>query len=238
MDKLDEKHGFLSGVALKYIAIFAMLIDHIAWAFLPLESPLAQIMHTIGRLTAPIMCFMLAEGFHHTRNLKKYLLRMGIFAVISAFAFTFFEKGEFFPLANMGIIYTLFLGLLALAVWNSKLHVAVRYLLIIALCGLSLVGDWPVFGILFVLAFGINYGNFKKQSLMFSIIAIFMSTIMVAGTKPWYIAAFNFAVLLAIPLLRLYNGEKGRGGKFNKWVFYVFYPLHLVILGIIKFYIL
>lgn len=68
---------------LKYIVIIAMLIDHIAWAFVPTASLLGQIMHFIGRLTAPTMAFFVAEGYHYTRNFKKYALRMAVFAAVS-----------------------------------------------------------------------------------------------------------------------------------------------------------
>lgn len=79
----------LNAYQLKILAIIAMLIDHIAWAFVPLNTIQGQALHVIGRLTAPIMCYFLAEGFFYTRNLKKYICRMGVFALISAAAFSF-----------------------------------------------------------------------------------------------------------------------------------------------------
>nr|MCR5440839.1 conjugal transfer protein TraX [Lachnospiraceae bacterium]MCR5618746.1 conjugal transfer protein TraX [Lachnospiraceae bacterium] len=62
--------------ALKYIAIVAMLIDHIAWAFVPTGSVLGQVMHFFGRLTGPTMAYMLYEGYIHTKNVKKYAIRL------------------------------------------------------------------------------------------------------------------------------------------------------------------
>jgi hypothetical protein len=67
---------------IKYIAIIAMLIDHIAWK-LPLAKPFAVILHIIGRIAMPIFCYQIAEGFHYTRNKKIYAERLFIFAVIS-----------------------------------------------------------------------------------------------------------------------------------------------------------
>ena len=69
--------------AVKYIAVFAMLLDHIAWTFLDFSTPTAQIFHIVGRTTAPVMCFFLAQGYEHTRSFKKYALRLFVFAVIS-----------------------------------------------------------------------------------------------------------------------------------------------------------
>lgn len=105
---VTEKRG-LSANTLKYIAIAAMLIDHIAWCFVDTYSVLGQIMHVIGRLTAPIMCYFIAEGYYYTRNVKKYLLRLGLFALISWAPFTFMEFGTFpvyyFSQGGQAIIY-------------------------------------------------------------------------------------------------------------------------------------
>lgn len=99
---------------LKYLVIVAMLIDHIAWAFVPTVSVLGFVMHFIGRLTGPTMAFFLVEGFEHTRDRKKYLMRLGIFALISWIPFSLFEVGRI--TYSFGVIYTLFLGLIALMV--------------------------------------------------------------------------------------------------------------------------
>ena len=90
---MTERTGFLNRNQLKYLVIAAMLIDHIAWAFVPTASLLGQAMHIVGRLTGPTMAYMLAEGYHYTRNVKKYALRLGIFAVISWLPFSYFERG-------------------------------------------------------------------------------------------------------------------------------------------------
>ncbi len=65
----------MSAYTLKIIAIIAMLIDHIAWAFVPTGTILGQVMHTIGRITAPIMSYFISEGFYHTHNVKKICLK-------------------------------------------------------------------------------------------------------------------------------------------------------------------
>ena len=66
----------LSAHTLKIIAIIAMTIDHIAWAFVDACSAAGILMHLVGRLTAPIMCFFIAEGYAHTRNANRYALRL------------------------------------------------------------------------------------------------------------------------------------------------------------------
>ena len=113
---------------LKYLVIAAMLIDHIAWAFVPTASILGQIMHFIGRLTAPTMAYFVSEGYHYTRSVKKYAFRLGIFAIISWIPFVYFEfgtlpiyyvNGHLFIQPAIGVIYTLFLGLMAILLWDK-----------------------------------------------------------------------------------------------------------------------
>ena len=76
---------------IKLLAIVAMTIDHMAWLVFPgySKAPLALLMHLIGRMTCPIMCYFIAEGYYHTRNIHKYTFRLFLFAVISHFAYSF-----------------------------------------------------------------------------------------------------------------------------------------------------
>ena len=102
---------------LKYLVIIAMLIDHIAWAFVPTASLLGQIMHIIGRLTGPTMAYMLADGYYYTRSVEKYACRLGIFALLSWIPFSYFELGHIG--LQFGVIYTLLLSLLAIWLWDK-----------------------------------------------------------------------------------------------------------------------
>lgn len=237
----------LSGYSLKIIAIFTMLIDHIAWAFVPTGSVLGQIMHLIGRLTAPIMCYFIAEGYHHTSNLKRYTLRLGIFAIISHIPFYYFMNGQLPITLNNGIqfklqtsvMYTLFLGLMSLIVWNhEKLSKTIKIILIFGLCIIATPGDWSFIAVLWILFFGINTNNFKKQIWNFIAIAspVIISPFLMftSNNNNWYYQIFQIGILLAIPILKQYNGKPG-GSKNSKWIFYIFYPLHLLIIGIIKY---
>lgn len=239
----------LSASALKYFAIIAMLIDHIAWCFVDTYSVLGQIMHIIGRLTAPIMCYFIAEGYHYTRNVKKYALRLFVFALLSWFPFVYMESGQL-PVGFVngqlivnpyqGVIYTLLLGLLALITVHSQLRIVLKVFVIFAICLFSLNGDWPLFAVVWILLFDKYRGDFKKQAVAFAVSSVlleFLLFVVIIGS-PITDNLFQLGVLLALIPLYLYNGQKGSGGKFNKWFFYIFYPAHLLILGIIKYNIL
>lgn len=233
----------LTADAVKWVAIAAMLIDHIAWGFVPLDTALGQVMHIIGRITAPTMCFFIAEGYAHTRNIKRYALRLGTFAVLSQVPFTLFQYGSFrFAAAGrvsevFSVIYTLFLSLLAVWAWDTIRSRSLRTLAVIGLCILALPGDWMFIDIMFTLVFWIYRGDFKNQAIWFTVfttgmVAFFVISSVLSG-RPAYNEMFQVGVLLCLPLLRLYNGERG-GGRSSKWTFYVFYPAHLLVLGLFR----
>ena len=90
-----EKRKILNSNQLKIIAILAMTVDHIAWAVFPgyAAEALPLIMHIIGRLTCPIMCYFIAEGYHYSRNINKYTARLFAFSVVSHFAYIYASEG-------------------------------------------------------------------------------------------------------------------------------------------------
>ena len=220
---------------LKYLVIVAMVIDHIAWAFVPYETLLGQLMHLIGRLTGPTMAFFLAEGYAHTRNVKRYALRLGVFALISWVPFSLFEMGRW-P-GPFGVIFTLFLGLCAILVWDrTKLPKWVKVLCIIGLCILSLVGDWPVFDVLWPL-FLYRYRESRKGLAITFCIGGIVNFLISFRTPLWL--NLNSLGVFLVPLLILfcYSGEPGSRKGFHKWFFYVFYPAHLLVLYLLKLYL-
>lgn len=230
---------------IKYLVIVAMLIDHIAWAFVPDESVLGQIMHFIGRLTGPTMAYFLVEGYIHTGNVKKYAFRLGIFALISWIPFCLFEfqrlpiamvDGKWCFTPFFGVIYTLFLGLLA--VWlldKGKCPKYCKVLGIIGLCILSVFGDWPIFDILYAVIFFVYRNNTRKKWIFFSIITSISVLVpfFIVGFTIWGIYQLGIFMVPVI-MLFFYNGESGSKKPIHKWFFYVFYPLHLLVLGILQ----
>lgn len=228
---MTNTKGFLNRNQLKYLVIAAMLIDHIAWAFVPTASLLGQVMHIIGRLTGSTMAYMLAEGYCYTRSVKKYAMRLGIFAVISWLPFSYFEKGCIRP--AFGVIYTLFLSLLAIWFWDKgKCSVLWKQLGTLGLCLLSIFGDWAMFDVLYALTFFRYRDNPKEKWISFSAITVICCVGML-GNEPIWSGMFQLGIFLVIPLIQYcYNGKSGSKKPFHKWFFYVFYPLHLLVLGI------
>ncbi len=250
--KYHEFNGF-SANALKYYAIVAMLIDHIAWTFVSTYSVLGQIMHIIGRTTAPIMCYFLVEGFHNTHNLKKYLNRMGIFALVSYPAYLFHGKIIYFDngikvlwlsALHQSMIYTLLICLLILTVKHKcDYSAAIKTVLYIFLFLCALLGDWSVIAPVWVLMFDEYRGDYKKQAIAFLISSLVMITAFFIFQSKITEFLFQYSVILALIPLSFYNGKRSNINKkisltsMNKWFFYIFYPLHMIIIGFLSYVI-
>lgn len=226
---------------IKYLVIIAMLIDHAACLFVPTDSIPGQLMHFVGRLTGPTMAYFVAEGYLHTRDVKKYAVRLGIFALLSWAPFVFFEEGTLPTLSlppSFSVIYTLLLGLLAVWLWDKgRCPKWCKVLGITGLCLLSFYGDWPVFDILFALFFFVYRDDTRSKWTAYCITAVFC---LIVGTL--YDSAsrsFYWLGLFMVPFLIqfCYNGESGSRRPIHKWFFYVFYPVHLSVLGILHWYV-
>jgi len=221
---------------LKYIAIIAMLMDHTAMSFCTQTPWLYFVLRFAGRLTAPIMSFFIVEGFIYTRSQYKYGLRLGIFALISQFAYTYFNEGSIFTIAlltDWNVIFTLFIGYCVLLVYEKEFHAVVKWIIIVALCAVSCLGDWMIIVPLWILFLYMYKDNRKKRFVFFSI----LTAIEVLSCIPFIIShgeLWQVGILFVIPLLLMYNGQPGNNKPFFKWVFYAFYPLHLLVIGFIR----
>lgn len=234
------KQKSLTGNQLKIIAMAAMTVDHLTSVLFP-NYPTAWwviLLHIIGRLAAPIFWFFIAEGYHHTHNLKKYALRLFIFAVISHFAYNFAFGIPFIPFRRTifnqtSVIWSLFWGLIALAVADSlKIKQWQKTLLILMICVITFCSDWSCIAVLAIMEIGANRGDFKRQMCGMMIWVLLYAAVYSAFINPVY-GMLQIACALTIPLLKMYKGERGNL-KGMKWFFYVYYPLHLVICGIIR----
>ena len=236
-----KKH--LSADVIKYIAIFAMLLDHIGWTFLPFDSPVAQVFHFVGRVTAPVMCFFIAEGYRHTKNVKKYLLRLFVFALLSQIPWCVMHNMALSTL-SLNMIFTLFFALLAVCA-ESKIENPTLRVLVIILCAAATVkSDWYVFAVLWSVIFYKYREEPKKLASCFCAVSLLYTGYMLylnlnAGNdlaKSFSSVIFTFGTFLSLPLLFSYDESK-RPNKKSRFVFYVFYPLHMLILGVIKYLI-
>ncbi len=237
----------LNATQIKVIAIIAMTIDHIAQLFVPYGTALYYILRFIGKTTAPVMCYFLAEGFRYTHDKKKYILRLSLFAVISEPAYYILEYGAapsstVHLLQNLNFLFSLLLAFICLLILsNSKLNATFKVILTAITLSLTQFVDWgliiPVWTIIF---FFFNKDKMKMTLLFISTTLIILPVTFLRLYDSFWYFTLNYGALLALIPIHLYNGKRDRCStplkkKINRWFFYIYYPLHMIILSAIAY---
>ena len=237
MKKLNSNH-------LKIIAIIAMTIDHIADLLYP-GMPnifISNVMHIIGRLTAPIMFFFICEGYHYTKDVKKYISRLFIFALISHFAYCFAFGINFIPFSTgnifnqTSIMWTLAWAVVALHIVHGKNNLKEwqKWLLIILINLITFSSDFSSIAVMTILFMYDRRGNLKSQMIsMMAWLSLYALISYLFVSKTYGLIAMT--AILVYPLLKNYNGQREKV-KWLKWFFYLYYPLHLIIIGALRLY--
>ncbi|MCC5893955.1 MAG: hypothetical protein JJU16_00705 [Alkalibacterium sp.] len=222
-----QKTGVNANV-LKTVAVLAMFIDHASHLVTEFGTSERWIAHLIGRLAAPLIFFLVAEGHHYTSDKKKYIMRLFIFALISHVPYNlYFGFSQF---RGTSVIWTIMLGVVALSVITSdKLNVFIKTVLIGATLLMAMPANWHYIGVLWIIAFGLYRDNLKLKVIMFTLIALVFYILPGLQDIGMY-ATYRFGVLMTIPFFILYNRKPGVRNPFTKWVFYWFYPIHLIVL--------
>ena len=241
MTALSPRCSF-SGTALKTIACITMLVDHIgascieaglllpeletgevsggAWNQISLYQ-LDRVLRFTGRLAFPIFCFLLVEGFVHTHDVKKYVRRLFLFALISEVPFDLAFFRTPFALDHQNVYWTLALGVLAMAglkrfekenglpgwqglVWAGGC----------AALALAANTDYNAIGVIIICALYLTRTNRKRQCLAGALLFLFELTAPLAFVLVWF-----------------YNGQRGACSPLQKKAFYWFYPVHLLVLA-------
>ncbi len=227
----------ISGSALKLIAIAAMLLDHIAAAAIPpycydgsLSVPYFAF-RSIGRIAFPIFCFLLTEGFFHTKNLKKFCLRLALFALISEIPFDLAFRKKLWEPASQNVFFTLLIGLLTISAMQRLKDAFFKNPLFFLPCDAVLLfagmqaanffeTDYAATGVLVIVLF---------YELRFSrTLACSASCAVLCVLSPIELAAFA-----ALPLIQSYNGKRGLS---LKYIFYFFYPVHLLLIWLFCYF--
>ena len=241
---IKKPFGGLTANMLRTIAVIFMLSDHI-WAT---ALSFGDWMTYIGRMAFPIFAFQIAEGFVHTSNFKKYALRLLGFAVITEIPFNLFYSSRFFNPYHQNVLFTLLLGLLAIKVIDglkkdrSLKNIALSVLLLGLIILASVVGfvDYNHYGVLTVIMFYLMR-DFPFAWLGQLIGMILINIVIFEGLvfpveifgKTFEIPSQGFAVFALIPIW-LYGNRKGKSSKILQYGFYAFYPLHMLVLFLIK----
>ena len=231
----------LDSTALRLLAILFMVLDHL-WATV---VPGNLWLTCVGRLAFPIFAFQLCEGYRHTSDYRRYRRRLLVFALLSEIPFNLFYAGSVIFPFHQNVLFTLLLGLLAIRQADmlrreegiKKKSLRCLALLLIFAGGAVLFPDYGLMGVMTVLCFFVFRDHRLFQLAAMAVLNIFAFK---GQTIPVSLGAlaFDFPIqgfaLLALPLIWLYNGEKGRGGKGLRLFWYIFYPLHMLALYFIQ----
>ncbi|MGM0419750.1 MAG: TraX family protein [Bacillota bacterium] len=209
----------MSSFKLKMIAIISMLIDHIGVIIFPELIGL----RIIGRLAFPLFSFLITEGYRWTSDLHKYFLRLVIFSLISQYPFWIafgFDSG-------LNIFFTLTIGLLA--IYSSEKYDNEGLVLILAAVAEIIRSDYGFFGVLLIYLIHRFRDDFSKMIIyiasLYGVIYLLSGFLAEQYSIYYYIQLF---ALISFVFIKYYNGEQGIK---LKYFFYLFYPVHLFILG-------
>lgn len=228
----------LNSNQIKAIAIAAMTIDHVTWLLFPGYQKIWWIvlLHMIGRVTAPIMWFFLAEGYHYTRNVKKYIERLFAFALVSHFAYDFAGGIPVIPngfFNGTSVMWSLAWSVVLMVIVTAdRLPQWSKLALIGFICFITFPSDWSTIAAMCPVYLYMYRGNFKKQALAISIWTALYAAVYFIFMDRVY-GLLQMGALLSLPILKQYNGERGTW-KGMKWFFYLYYPAHLIIIGLVR----
>lgn len=229
----------LSGSSLKLIAIITMFIDHVGAAVISRmlmdgggSGALYQVyfaMRNIGRIAFPIFCFLLVEGFEHTRDRKKYALRLFVFALISEIPFDLAFSGKVLEFGYQNVFFTLLIGLLTImafheveekADWHPLLRSTALLAVVFAGMGTAylLKTDYAARGVMCILVLYL-FRRTRGLQILAGCLAFF-----------WW----ELPALVAFIPIAFYNGRRGWN---IKYLFYLFYPVHLLLLYLVCLYL-
>ena len=228
----------MTGFTLKIIAIISMFLDHVKYA-IPSTNCFATIY--LGRIAFPIFAFLVSEGFVHTHSRPKYILRMLIFAIISEIPFYMFSHDIVNSPNKYNVMFTFLLALVGLWCFEyfrnyEQMPKILRYTIIFNCgCIISLLAyvfhpDYSVFGVFLVWIFY----YFKEHDFLkifgFSISLIIYFALR-GGIKEY---GLMIATLSSLIFILNYNGKQGRK---LKYFFYLFYPVHFIVLYVINYFL-
>ena len=228
----------MSSFLLKIIACFTMLLCHIPFVYPQYSVPLIY----IGKISFPLYAFLISEGYVHTRNFSKYLTRLIVFGVISQIPAYLLFVGKSFNGLYLNIFFTLALGLLGIRIYDKikSKYISIPLIILLAVIAELFKFDYGAFGVLMIVCFYV----FKRNKLNMVLSQMFLMFILYMKKMSYYtFSLFNLQYILfqllfsviSLAIILTYNGKKGKSSSRIKLMFYCFYPVHLIILDLLKF---
>lgn len=233
----------INSATLKHIAIILMIINHFGYLLslhYNYDGFFYDLQWFITRPAFVIFAFQISEGLYKTHDRNKYCLRLLLLAFISEPFFDLALNNSILDFESQNVFFTLFLGAYSIKLIDENENKLIKYLIffITIIISLNLRADYDFMGVLVIYAFYFLRGNYKKMFIVvacilyFGYFGIYTYELINNFNDYFHPVAYNAIMelhgILAFPLIYLYNGEKGK--MLNKWFYYYFYPLHLLII--------
>ena len=253
MDNSLDKYKVIDRDMIKYIVVFFMGVGHFAGYFYATNTDPASAFDLpfplwlsiqMSLIAPPTLFFFITEGYRYTRSRKKYAVRLFVFASITQIPFWMLFLKEPYSLTDIlyfNVIFTLFLGLLSISVFDSDMKKPLKILLIVIIYIASVFTEWNPFGIAYIMIWHCFRDDRKKLFISYTLLTLVMKILQFATNigplTVWQSFAVSFAMFIAqmLPLFIItyfYNGKKGKHPVFSKWFFYIFYPAHLLFIWV------
>ncbi|MFU8793194.1 MAG: TraX family protein [Acholeplasmataceae bacterium] len=228
----------MNATTLKWIALVTMTIDHIGFFLISSDAPLYLTTRVIGRVAFPIFAFMIAQGFIHTKNRMNYAIRLLVFGIVveaifigiyllTSINYSIVPFPGGYPLS---IAWSLIAGLLGLMFIHSKNRFF--YFLLLPLLIASYFLQYSFYGFIMIIIFGLSIPMDKKINYVGLLTLFYVFYPLAFNARYEEINTIQLFAIFALGLIYLYNGQKGKG---YKYLFYIYYPLHIVILFLIGY---
>ncbi|SFO14687.1 TraX protein [Pseudobutyrivibrio sp. UC1225] len=246
---MENKVRFgITGNTLKLIAIITMLVDHVAYGLYytqgmadnSLNWEFYRFLRGVGRMAFPIYCFLLVEGFFHTRNVKKYVIRLFILALISEIPFDWSLFGIPFNWGKTNVVFTLLIGLILIWIleeskkekfWGIENFIVKKLVVLMCYAAGILIAyfahvDYNMVGVAVIVLMYVLHGDDRNKRMLAFATGVAILALGCGTMEAW-------AFLMLIPIA-LYNGKRGSSSKIIRYCFNYFYPVHLLIIGIVR----
>ena len=230
---------------IKYMAMFLMAVDHVTAIFMPEGSYLYEFLISIGYFTAITMCYFLVEGYEFTSSKRNYAKRLFFFAILSEIPFCLAMTNQgILSYVELNMMFTLFLCFIMIWLLDSLRNSVLKVCVVLLVCFFSIFCDWAVWAPMMTLLFIWSKKDKKKLMFSFSLITITYGILNYLFLIRDYSLSYSIIVALismsgmvlaSLCILFFYNHKRSKKHRtFSKYFFYLFYPMHLFMLGILR----
>lgn len=223
----------MSSFMLRMLALISMMIDHAGLALFPRTDAF----RCVGRLAFPLYCFLLVQGYIHTRDLRAYTRRLLFLAFLSEIPFDLLIFGRISSSMEQNVLFSLLLGLAAVYAahrFEREPQRAAMNILLLFMASMLFQVSYGWLGVALCLCFyKLRHSRIRQALYLLPVEGVYCLSLALSGVETNWVLISLCAMFSAIPIC-LYSGKPGLRHKFVSFLFYTAYPAHIVALLIIR----